>query len=199
MKYIIDDELTQKLGLTIPQIFTLLAIKTSSPDLRWTICELIEMKAVINKNGKDFVTNEWSDVCDKILKTSEKYIPTDKELEPIALELISIFPQGKKPGTPYYWKSNKRDVISKLKSFFKLYGNTYSEEQIINAARRYVASYNGDYRFMRLLKYFIWKKEDGIESSDLATFIDNEDQDDQDGEDHRDGDSGQEPNLRICY
>ena len=93
---------------------------------------------------------------------------------------MQIFPQGKKPGTPYYWKCNKREISLKLKSFFKLYGVKYTEEEILSAAHRYVESFNGDYRFMRLLKYFIWKKEDGEEISELATFIDNDGQEDSD-------------------
>lgn len=72
----------------------------------------------------------------------------------------------------------------KLKSFFKLYGRTYTEEEILDAARRYVDSFNGDYRFMRLLKYFIWKRDNTEgEVSELATFIDNDGQEEDVGDD----------------
>ena len=181
MKYTVDEKVVQKFGLTLPQVFALLSLKASKQGvkLKDIFDELRTKEAIVTYDDVDYITQHWNDVCDDILLTSKKYIPSNEELEPLAEELRSIFPQGKKEGTPYYWKCNKREVILKLKSFYELYGLTYSHEQIINAARRYVASYNGDYRFMRLLKYFIWKKEDGIESSDLATFIDNEDQDDE--------------------
>ena len=66
------------------------------------------------------------------------------------------------------------------------FGDAYTDDQIIAAARKYVASFNGDYKYMRLLKYFIWKNdakrtEEGLsveQVSDLATFIENADQED---------------------
>ena len=68
-----------------------------------------------------------------------------------------------------------------MKKFFKLYGS-YTDEQILEAARKYVASFNGNYSYMRVLKYFIWKDEVKIdgegnryvdEVSDLANWIEN--------------------------
>ena len=48
-------------------------------------------------------------------------------------------------------------------------------------------SFNGDYRYMRLLKYFIWKNDkvktdSGVsieQVSDLASYIENEGQEDE--------------------
>ena len=176
MKYVIDDAVAEKMGLTLPQILALMLIKTGS-DVKWTLSELLDKEAIVaigTPPTRYMVTQRWSDLCDNVLLSSDKYVPGEDIIAPIAEKLMKIFPQGKKPGTPYYWKCNKREVTLKLKSFFKLYGNTYTEEQILNAAKDYVGSFNGDYRFMRLLKYFIWKKEDGQgEVSELATFIDN--------------------------
>ena len=68
-----------------------------------------------------------------------------------------------------------------------MYGNKYSDEQIIHAAKKYVESFNGQYTYMRALKYFIWKDEkkmgsDGRkyieEVSDLASYIENAGQED---------------------
>ena len=180
MKYVIDEELVYKEGLTLPQILLLLYYKSSGEkNVQETIKELTDMEAIVTFNHHTSVTQRWSDVCDQVLLSSDKYVPTDEELFPLAEKLMATFPQGKKEGTPYYWKCNKREVTLKLKSFYKLYGNIYTQDQILDAAERYVASFNGDYRYMRLLKYFIWKKEDGVETSDLATFIDNADQTDE--------------------
>ena len=100
---------------------------------------------------------------------------------------MGIFPQGKKEGTPYYWKCNPKEVSNKLKRFFVYFGETYSDSQIISATKRYVQSFNGDYRYMRLLKYFIWKNDkvktdSGVsieQVSDLASYIENEGQEDE--------------------
>ena len=94
---------------------------------------------------------------------------------------MEIFPKGKKEGTCHYFKGNKKDNVLKLKKFFKLYGK-YTDQQILNAARNYVASFNGNYAYMRILKYFIWKDEIKVNSegtryveevSDLANLIEN--------------------------
>lgn len=181
MKYVIDDAVAEKLGLTLPQTLALMLIKTGE-DIKWVLSELLDKEAIIEVGSppnRYMVTQKWNDLCDNILLTSDKSVPKEDFIAPIAEKLMSVFPQGKKPGTPYYWKCNKREVTLKLKSFFKLYGTTYTEEQILDAARRYVESFNGDYRFMRILKYFIWKKEDnGTEVSELASFIDNAGQED---------------------
>ena len=77
----------------------------------------------------------------------------------------------------YYWTDGISLIIKRLKIFFKKYG-IYSNEIIIDATKRYVDSFNGDYRFMKLLKYFIFKEKKGeggdVESSsDLLNFIEN--------------------------
>ena len=79
-------------------------------------------------------------------------------------------------GTSYYYRCNRADIVRKLKSFFRRYGE-YTSEQIIEATQRYVASFNGNYTYLRLLKYFIWKDEnkDGetLQVSQLADWIEN--------------------------
>ena len=95
---------------------------------------------------------------------------------------MEIFPAQKKQGTCHYFRGNRKDISLRLKKFFKLYGNSYTKEQILEAARKYVASFNGNYSYMRILKYFIWKDERKTDSegkgyieetSDLASYIDN--------------------------
>ena len=181
MKYVIDSSVVAKSELTLEELFALLLVKTGA-NVNNVFSNLVAKEAIVNTGiaGKFLPTQRWSDMCDNILLSSEKTIPTDEELIPLAEKLMQIFPQGKKPGTPYYWKCNKREIALKLKSFYKLYGVKYTEEEILTAAHNYVASFNGDYRFMRLLKYFIWKKENGEEISELATCIDNAGQEDSD-------------------
>ena len=85
------------------------------------------------------------------------------------------------PGTTYYYKGNLQDIEKKLKSFKKRYGN-YTDEDIIKATENYIKSFNGNYTYLKLLKYFIWKdeKRDGetIATSVLADWIENEGQED---------------------
>jgi hypothetical protein len=74
-----------------------------------------------------------------------------------------------------------REVVLKLKKFFAQYGN-YPDDKIIDATKRFVAAYNGNYRYLPLIKYFISKNktvidEDGTshiqEVSELASYLEN--------------------------
>ena len=62
-----------------------------------------------------------------------------------------------------------------------MYGTKYTDEQIINATQKYVNSFNGNYAYLKLLKYFIWKDErlkgESVQSL-LADFIENESSED---------------------
>ena len=186
MKFTIDEVVVTRLGMDLPSLFATLLVKTGA-DIEQVFSNLVKKEVLVKGMlGEYSVTPRWNDVCNNILLTSEKTIPKDEELEPLALELMSIVPQTKMPGTPYYYKCNKREIILKLKKFFKLYG-FYPYEDIINATKRYVASFNGDYRYMKLLKYFIMKDEkrtdsDGRgyveETSMLATELENKESSD---------------------
>ena len=78
------------------------------------------------------------------------------------------------------------EIATKLKKFLDVYGEDYSDEDIIQATKNYVDSFSMDYSFMRVLKYFIWKnvlnESNGSrvveEISDLATCLENKGQED---------------------
>ena len=65
-----------------------------------------------------------------------------------------------------------------MQLFFKKYGSDYNHEDIIKATEKYVKSFNGDYSYMKVLKYFILKEKLGagrdVESeSELLTNLEN--------------------------
>lgn len=84
-------------------------------------------------------------------------IPSDRFTD-LANKLRELFPSGKKPGYAYTWRDSTSCIADRLKKFTLKYGN-YSDEAIIEATKKYVSSFNGDYKFMQLLKYFIWKNK----------------------------------------
>lgn len=183
MKITISDEVCKKNGLETEEVLALLLVKTSTdiPKLFETLIE----KEILVKDifGGYMITQRWDDVVSTIILDSDKDKQTPERLENLAIKLAEIFPKEKKAGTCHYFRGNKKDNILRLKKFFKLYGNKYTDEQILNAARRYVESFNGNYTYMRILKYFIWKDEIKLDSegnkyveetSDLASLIENE-------------------------
>ena len=114
---------------------------------------------------------------------SEAEVLDSSDLKKLATELKEIYPKGKKPNTSYYWADGVALIEARLKLFFRKFGY-YDPEEIIDATKRYVDSFNGDYSYMRTLKYFIFKDvkgEEGIEkSSDLLNFIENKNESTQD-------------------
>lgn len=131
-------------------------------------------------NRKYNISTKGREVVLEVLADSQKEILTREEaIAKLADQLKEIYPKGKMAGTSYYYRCNKTDIVRKLKSFFRRYGN-YTNEQVLEATKRYVESFNGNYSYLRLLKYFIWKDEvkDGetISTSQLADWIENEGQ-----------------------
>ena len=96
----------------------------------------------------------------------------------LADALRELYPKGKKEGTAYMWRDSTSVISKRLKAFTKKYGD-FTDEQILEATKRYVNSFNGDHRYMQLLKYFISKQSviDGSieDSSQLLSYIQNED------------------------
>lgn len=144
---------------------------------------LITKNLDINVEGAWRLTNKGKDLIDTVILDSSCNSDSDERYIPLATELKNIFPKGKKDGTHYYWSEGIALIIRRLKLFYKKYGKNYTDDQIISAARRYVNSFNGDYAYMRLLKYFILKEKVGaagdIEGdSELISWIENEGQED---------------------
>ena len=148
---------------------------------------MLEREILVRQSGQYLVTQHWSDVLDEILADSSGVVEkSDDDLLKLAQKMRELYPQGKMTDrfgrpTPYYYRCNNSEVVKKLKKFFTIFGN-FSDEEILSATRRYVASFRGNYTGMRLIKYFILKddvrpSEDGAghveQISDLATFLEN--------------------------
>lgn len=182
MKYVIDTDVCIREQISLPIVLSVMLVQ-SGADLKELKEELFAKEVLVRKDNDILVTEAWADRISRILLLSDQEVPCESRLDNLAVKLMDIFPKGKKEGTSVYFKGNKKDNKLRLQKFFKLYGNTYTDEQIIEAAKRYVESFNGNYSYMRALKYFIWKDEkktDGEgkvyveEVSDLATYIENE-------------------------
>jgi hypothetical protein len=166
MKIVIDEKVCTKHKMTPVEVLFALAIRASeSPQ-----GELLNMenREIIVKDRDVYrVTQHWSDVLDEIIADSSGNVErTDEELIELAKKMRELYPQGRmldrRTGQPtaYYFRCNTTEVVKKLKTFFMRYGN-YSDEDILDAEKRYVASYRGNYqqKGFRLIKYFIFKDD----------------------------------------
>lgn len=189
MKITIDENLCKHQDLTLTDVLLILLLKTSSNTTIGEIIEKLLDRHILVKDdfGQVLIASNWDDKVSTILLDSESTNLKSQEehLDKLVKALMDIFPRGKKDGTNVYWRGNAKDNKLRLKKFFKLYGSKYSDEQIINAAKEYISSFNGSYQYMKVLKYFIWKDVRRIDSegngyieevSELASYIENANQ-----------------------
>lgn len=183
MKLTIDEKACLKCHLTVPEALIILAIRMGDNHEKM-MENLFNREILVQRGDETLVTQHWSDILDEILCDSSGTIDVEERLIKLAQKMRECFPEGKMPGTAYYYRCNNREVVQKLKKFFVQYGN-YPDSKIIEATQRFVASYRGNYRYLPLIKYFISKNkmiidEDGTnhvtEVSQLASYLENKEE-----------------------
>ena len=165
MKITIDDKICLKHKMTFEEFLMALMFRQIK-DPREITNNLLNREIVVSHGGQHLVTQHWSEVIDEILADSQGGERTNEELLELAKKMRENYPQGRmidrKTGQPtsYYFRCNTGEVAKKLKTFFARYGN-FSDEDILDAEKRYVASYRGNYqqKGFRLIKYFILKDD----------------------------------------
>lgn len=182
MKITIDDKACLKHKLSVEETLIALAVKYGK-NIKGAYENLLNREVLAKDDENTYITQHWNDVLDEILVDSSSAIDNEERLKNLANRMKEVYPKGKMPGTPYYYQCNTREIMLKLKKFFKIYGN-YADDDIVDATKRFVASFNGNYKFLPLIKYFIFKDklvmdEEGQQhvspESPLATFLENKD------------------------
>ena len=184
----LNKKAAQQNGITIDEALLMLVIH-NRVDLESTEKLLIQ-KGFITAERNDLfqqvgwrLTNKGSEILESVIIDSDKQQEPQDKLNLLATRLKEIFPKGKKDGTNYYWADGVALIVRRLKLFFKKYGNDFTDEQIIQATEKYVQGFNGNYQYMRLLKYFIFKEKVGVGGevegdSELINYIENAGQED---------------------
>ena len=164
MKLVIDEKVCLKHKMTMQEFLISLAVRIGG--FEKTIDNMVGREILVDDNGYK-ITQHWSDVLDEIMADSSGTIEkSDEELLKLAQQMRELYPQGRmldrRTGQPtaYYFRCNTTEIVKKLKTFFMRYGN-FSDEDILDAEKRYVASYRGNYqqKGFRLIKYFIFKDD----------------------------------------
>ena len=178
MKITVDEKVCLKHKLTLAETLLALAFRETTID---DIQNMLNRDILVHKNDQYVLAKNWNDILDEILCESNDSIDDEERLLNLAKKMRECFPEGRMPGTAYYYRCNNREVVLKLKKFFTQYGN-YPDDKIIDATKRFVASFQGNYRYLPLIKYFISKNklvmdEDGqnhvSEVSELASYLEN--------------------------
>lgn len=187
MKVTLDEKQCLKNKLTLQE--TLIALAVRAGDVKKVVDNLLAREVIVERNGEYLITQHWNDVVEVILCDSQNngLDLSDERLLALAVKIQECFPKQKMryangQESPFYFRCNKAEIKNKLKKFLTIYGEV-SDDDIIDATKRYVATYTSKgYLGMRLAKYFILKDDRKIgadevvhveQLSDLATFLEN--------------------------
>lgn len=181
MKITLDEKACLKNKLTLQE--ALIATAVSMGNYKNVFDNMIN-RHVLGIMGQS-VDSKWKDTIKNLIEAE------DKRFEALAIKVQECFPKQKMiypngSTSPFYFRCNKGEIKNKLKKFIEIYGDV-TDEDIIDATKRYVASYAPKgYRGMRLAKYFIIKDDKKLSAddevhveqlSDLATFLENKTED----------------------
>ena len=181
MKITIDEKTCLKNKLTLQE--ALIAMAVSMGNYKSVFDNMIN-RHVLGIMGQS-LDSKWKDIIKNLINSE------DERFETLAIKVQECFPKQKMMYTngtasPFYFRCNKTEIKNKLKKFLTIYGDV-TDKEIIDATKRYVASYAPKgYRGMRLAKYFIMKDDRKLmaddevhveEISDLATFLENKTED----------------------
>ena len=187
MKITLNERVCLKNKLTLQEF--LLALIVREGKVNEVVNNLVSREVLVQKDGELYITQHWNDVVEGILcdAANNGIDLSDERLLNLAVKVQECFPKQKMVNaygqdTPFYFRCNKTEIKNKLKKFLTIYGDV-PDEEIIDATKRYVATYAPKgYRGMRLAKYFIIKddrklmEDDEVhveQLSDLATFLEN--------------------------
>ena len=181
MKLTIDQTILDKNSLTLEE-FLVLYLNAKDVDIG-KVSQSLVAKGLADKDlfseGKLIVSDKVKDLISTVIIDSDKnVIDKDEEFTSLASELREIYPAGRKEGTSYMWRGTTAEIAKKLKTLVVKYGYSFSREDAIKATKEYVSSFNGNYRYMQLLKYFILKSvkdaDDNVDiKSELMSLIEN--------------------------
>lgn len=181
MKITLDEKICLKNKLTLQE--ALIAAAVSMGNYKSVFDNMIN-RHILGIMGQS-VDSKWKDTIKNLIDAE------DTRFEALAIKVQECFPKQKmiNPNgltSPFYFRCNKGEIKNKLKKFIEVYGEV-SDDDIVDATKRYVASYAPKgYRGMRLAKYFIIKDDRKLSAddevhveqlSDLATFLENKTED----------------------
>ena len=177
MKLIIDSDACLKNGTCIGEVLLLYeyVFKVNPEGLKQPLIDKGYITNAGDLFGRDKVTEKAMNLLNNVLADSS--VDDDTKITELATKLKEMYPKGKKEGTNQFWADGISLIVKRLKIFYKKYG-FYDNDVIIKATEDYINSFNGDYRFMKTLKYFLWSekvnKAGEVEpTSDLLTYIEN--------------------------
>lgn len=184
MKYIIDTEILEREGIGLDEALYLLSVYKKKPINFNTIQKAkVENKILKFENSRDPVkiTHKGQSYIESILAKSKIHVSSDnlERYRTLADKMREVYPKGLKPGTNYQWRDSTAIIADRLMKLVAKYNIEFTDEEAVDATKRYIASFNGNYRYMQILKYFISKQKpvegtSAEQNSQFLSFLQNE-------------------------
>ena len=184
MKYIIDTEILEREGIELDEALYLLSVYKKKPINFNTIQKVkVETKILKFENPRDpaMITPKGQSLIESILAKSKLHVSSDnlERYRALADKMRELYPKGLKPGTNYQWRDSTAIIADRLIKLVAKYNIEFTDEEAVDATRRYIASFNGNYRYMQILKYFISKQKpvegtSAEQNSQFLSFLQNE-------------------------
>lgn len=184
MKYIIDTEILERESIGLDEALYLLSVYKKKPINFNTVQKAkVENKILKFENPRDPVkiTPKGQSYIESILAKSKIHVSSVnlERYRALADKMREVYPKGLKPGTNYQWRDSTAIIADRLMKLVAKYNVEFTDEEAVDATKRYIASFNGNYRYMQILKYFISKQKpiEGApaeQNSQFLSFLQNE-------------------------
>lgn len=178
MKYIIDTEILEREGIELDEALYLLSVYKKKPINFNTVQKAkVENKILKFENPRDPVkiTPKGQSFIESILAKSKIHVSSDnlERYRDLADKMREVYPKGLKPGTNYQWRDSTAIIADRLMKLVAKYNIEFTDEEAVAATKRYIASFNGNYRYMQILKYFISKQKpvEGAPAEQNSQFL----------------------------
>ena len=178
MKYIIDTEILKREGIRLDEALYLLSVYKKRPINFNTVQKAkIENKILKFENPRDptKITPKGQSIIESILAKSKIHVSSDnlERYKALADKMREIYPKGLKPGTNYQWRDSTAIIADRLIKLVAKYSIEFTDEEAVDATKRYITSFNGNYKYMQILKYFISKQKpvEGAPAEQNSQFL----------------------------
>lgn len=162
MKYTIDTEVLAREGIELDEALYLLSLYKKKNIDDGTIERLKRKdKILVPDDAPNKLTSRGVSLIETIIAKSKLHISSNdmERYRALADKIRNLYPKGLKPGTNYQWRDSTAIIADRLIKLVAKYNIEFSDEEAIDATKRYIESFNGNYKYMQILKYFISKQK----------------------------------------
>lgn len=162
MKYTIDTEVLAREGIELDEALYLLSLYKKKNIDTGTVERLKRKdKILVPDDMPNKLTSRGVSLIETIIAKSKLHISSSdmERYRTLADKIRNLYPKGLKPGTNYQWRDSTAIIADRLIKLVAKYNIEFTDEEAIDATKRYIESFNGNYKYMQILKYFISKQK----------------------------------------